>query len=59
MADRHRTRAEARDFPGMVASADPEDVPEGAAEVQVNVNSLVPGELSTRRGYRPVVFESE
>lgn len=45
-------------FPGMVDAADPNDLPPGAAQVQINLSSAVPGELRSRTGYLPVTFES-
>ncbi len=57
MAEKAKARVEARDFPGMIEGVDVEDLPPGAAEEQVNMTSLVPGEMSTRRGYRQVQFE--
>jgi len=58
MADRPRQSVEIRDYPGLIANSDPEDIPRGAAQMQVNVISLVTGELSTRGGYRTVSFEA-
>ena len=45
------------DFPGIATNADPRDIPEGTAEEQVNLCSFVPGEMRTRLGLRPVVFD--
>lgn len=50
---------EIRDFAGLVTRADPDDVPPGAAQDQVNLSSARAGELVTRSGARPVIFEEE
>ena len=57
MAEPARERKEIRDFPGMITSADPDDIPDGAAEVQVNLISVKPGEMRVRSGYKFVSFE--
>lgn len=54
-----RTRTDIGDFPGLISNADPMDIPNGAAQVQVNLTSRVFGELRTRRGFRDAQFESE
>lgn len=59
MAERERVRVEARDFPGLMPQADPTDLPPGAAQVQVNVTSHVPGELRSRPGLALVTFEED
>lgn len=58
MSDRPRASVEIRDFPGLIGNLDPSDLPEGAALVQVNVVSIVPGELQTRLGYKTVSFDN-
>lgn len=58
MADKPRASVEIRDFPGLVANADPDDIPPGSGVKQTNVTAIIPGELSTRLGYRTVSFES-
>ena len=45
------------DFTGIVANADHRDVPEGAAEDQVNACSIVAGELRVRHGILALTFE--
>lgn len=45
------------DFSGLVLDADPVDIPTGAAQDQLNVQSSVPGELTVRQGYKVVQFE--
>lgn len=45
-------------FPGMVDAADPNDLPPGAAQVQINLSSAKPGEMRTRLGFLPVSFEA-
>ncbi len=47
-----------KDFPGFMSNMDPRDIPEGAAEVQVNATCVVQGELQVRLGYLPVKFEN-
>lgn len=47
-----------RDFSGLVTNQDPEDLPPGAARVQVNVRGDRPGELRPRQGWVRVFFES-
>jgi hypothetical protein len=51
-----KPQAEVGDFPGLQTNADPDDLPAGASTQQVNVSSLVPGELRVRRGLRQVRF---
>lgn len=48
----------ATDFPGMMSDVDPRDIPAGAAEEQVNICSMVPGELRVRLGLQEVTFDS-
>lgn len=45
-------------FPGLVTNVDPRDLAAGAAEEQVNIACVEPGEITTRRGLREVQFES-
>lgn len=45
-----------RQFPGRFSDADAADIPEGAFVAQENLESLVPGRLSVRRGIVPAVF---
>jgi hypothetical protein len=47
------------DFQGMATNADPTDLPPGLSAEQVNVNGLKRGELSLRRGLRPLTFDAE
>lgn len=49
---------EIMDFPGMITNLDERDLPPGAASEQVNVCSLIGGELQVRRGIREVTFEA-
>ena len=58
MGQRAKSQVEIKDFPGLVLNADPHDLPPGAAADQVNAQSDVPGELTTRRGLRVVSFET-
>lgn len=57
MADRPTAQIVARDFPGMVIAVDPDDLPPGAAELQVNLQSDRAGELRTRPGFRKLAFD--
>jgi hypothetical protein len=52
-----KTSVELRDFPGIMPQSDPRDLPPGAAEEQVNAQSIRTGELNVRPGYRVVTFE--
>lgn len=47
------------DFPGIMGNSDPRDLPEGAADDQVNACSIVFGELTIRRGIREVTFDND
>lgn len=58
MSDTPRVSVEMADFPGLVLNVDRRDLPPGAAEEQTNLACLSVGELSVRRGYREVTFES-
>lgn len=58
MGEPYRDSAEHRDFQGQVSNADPHDIPVGAAQVQVNVNCVTPGQLQVRGGLRAVTFET-
>ena len=58
MADkRERAQVRINEFYGIVDGAGTEDLPPGAAQMQVNVASRRVGTLQTRRGYLPVAFE--
>ena len=48
---------ELRDFPGLMTNVDPHDLPPGSAQVQINVVSIVAGELQVRQGIKEVQFE--
>lgn len=43
-------------FSGMISNASPYALPPGAAEIQVNLTTSVPGQLTTRGGMLPVRF---
>lgn len=58
MPDKPETVVILRGFPGMVTHMDDEDLPDGAAEEQVNITSDKPGTLIVRGGYREVSFEA-
>ena len=53
-----RTRTTITDFPGMVNNSDPMDLPTGAAVMQKNATSEIPGRLTVRKGYQQVNFEN-
>lgn len=57
MAKNPNTVVEVEDWPGLVLSADPRDLPEGGAEEQTNACSLNFGQLTIRKGMRLVSFE--
>ncbi len=44
-------------FPGLILSADPNDIPGGAAREQVNAQSNIQGQLTVRLGYLEVSFD--
>ena len=48
-----------RDWPGLVTNMSSEDLPEGAAEVQVNVTGVRAGELRSRAGLFQLTFDDE
>lgn len=52
-----RPVAIAEDFPGLMTNVDPRDLPDGAAEEQINLVCQVVGELRVRLGMKEVVFE--
>lgn len=54
-----KDRVQIRDFNGLVTKADPNDLGDGAASVQINAMSTRPGELRVRPGYRVLTFEEE
>ena len=58
MAQKPDRTVEIRQFPGLINNLDPNDIPPGAAIIQVNVHSIVEAELATRGGYRTVTFEN-
>lgn len=57
MAKQAKAAVVISDYTGLVLDADPFDIPIGAAQVQENCMSNVPGELVVRPGYREVSFE--
>lgn len=46
-------------FGGMVSNLDSRDLEPGQAQVQVNVNSVKPGQLAIRKGFRELIFDVE
>jgi len=59
MAEQAKATLNLSNFVGMVNAADPQAIPPGASEVQINVMALVNGQLQTRRGYSTVQFADE
>lgn len=57
MGEKPRRAVEINQFPGLVTDTDRHDLPNGAAQVQVNVTSSTGNELNVRRGFRQVNFE--
>jgi hypothetical protein len=57
--DRPKASVDIRDWLGLVTNMASEDIPAGAAEVQVNVTGVRAGELRTRGGLRQLTFDSE
>jgi len=57
MPDREQQVVDIKDFPGLIVSLDPRDLPPGAAQEQVNVACIVQGELRVRMGIRQVYFD--
>lgn len=47
-----------QDFSGRVSNLDPQDLPPGAAQSQVNVSTNVPGRLLPRLGIAPLEFSN-
>ena len=54
-----RVMLELTDFPGLMSSADADDIPPGAAETQVNMTCTRQGALTLRGGYRKVSFDED
>jgi len=57
MAEQPRKSVEIKDFPGLMNDMDPDDIPPGAAEVQINATCVQVGQLTVRSGLRLVSFE--
>jgi hypothetical protein len=53
-----RAQVDVKDFAGLLTNVDPDDVPTGAAQKQVNVVCITLGELQVRGGYREVTFDA-
>lgn len=51
--------ARIREFRGLVTNADPHDLPPGAAQVMDNITTLVPGQLTVRKGHAETTFANE
>lgn len=56
--ERAQKRDRSDDFPGIVLLEDPIDIPPGAAQDQLNLQSSEPGQASVRLGMLPVSFDS-
>lgn len=41
-----------QNFPGLLTNADPGDIPVGASVLQHNLQSIIPGQLTVRKGWR-------
>lgn len=50
---------EVRDFPGLITNIGGDALPDGAAEVQVNVTGVKAGELRSRPALVELTFDSE
>ena len=59
MSDQPAASVEMRDWPGLVTQADRQDQQPGSGRIQVNLQSDKQGEMTVRRGLRPVLFDSE
>lgn len=57
MDDQRRT-VKISDFGGLINNQDTMDLPPGAASIQVNVTSEIPGLLRVRKGTQKVSFEN-
>lgn len=51
--------ARIRQFRGLMTNPDPHDLPPGAALVMDNVTTLVPGQLTVRKGHAETTFANE
>ena len=58
MAREVSNRTVIRDFPGEQDDFDPMDIPEGAAQTQLNLASKTAGQLESRRGFRFAGYDS-
>lgn len=59
MAKEEKSTVIIDDFSGIITNLDSKDLRQGAADVQVNLCCLKPGEIQARQGYRVVSFDSE
>lgn len=59
MPEKVKAKVEIREFPGLATTVDPDDMPPGAAEIQVNVGAGTYGSLECRSGYAQVSFDNE
>ena len=50
-------RVAIRDWPGLVTTSDRKDIPPGAGQTQINLQSERPGEMRVRRGLKRVRFD--
>lgn len=58
MPEPPENRIEIKQFPGLIQQSDTMDLPPGAAQEQMNLQSATPGELNCRKGYKSVTFEA-
>jgi len=54
-----RTAVEIMDFPGLATRIDHDDTKPGTAQDQVNLSSLVLGQLRSRPGIKALTFEED
>ena len=59
MGQQHQTKSIVREknFFGLVSALDEHDLPPGAAQDVVNITVTNAGKLTTRNGYRLLIFE--
>ena len=50
MADAPKSSVDVNKWPGLMSNVDPHNLPAGAAQEQVNIQSLVPGQADVRKG---------
>ena len=58
MAEEARNSVRVRAFQGFSTDLDPHDAPPGVARLSLNFESVDPGVLRSRKGYKAATFES-